>query len=111
MGFLSRLFGTPSTGSGIDPRLGEILRFLSDAKTRATYGAVADIVGGIPQSIGGRLGARRVEASWVVNASSGMPTGYRQAQLHPDLISRTEIITSGSELQRRLSLWRSRAAG
>ena len=90
----------------IDPRLAEILRFLNETEGRATYEAVAEIVGGIPQSIGGRLGVRRIEASWVVNASSGTPSGYAANQLHPSLIKRSEIISSGVELKRRITLWK-----
>ena len=54
-----------------DIDLAEILRFLNSKKVRASYGAVAGIVGGNAQSIGGRLGARRCEASWVVDTSTG----------------------------------------
>src|SRR5438045_2663615 len=60
--------------------LEDVVRFLNDEKVRATYGAVAELVGGIAQGIGTRLTrlySRSPDASWVVNASSGMPTGYR----------------------------------
>lgn len=36
--------------------LDEIVAYLNDQRIRATYGAVADVVGGIAQSIGARLG-------------------------------------------------------
>jgi hypothetical protein len=97
--------GNRTTTVGLD----EIVRFLNEEQIRATYGAVADIVGGIPQAIGERLGGladMRPEASWVVNASSGMPTGYLPHQRHPALLSKTEIIKSGSELRRRLDRWK-----
>ena len=90
----------------IDPRLAEILRFLNDVKVRATYKAVADIVGGSAQSIGRRLGARRIEASWVVNASTEMPIGYAPNQLHPELTAHSNVIRTGDQLKQRLSLWR-----
>jgi hypothetical protein len=92
---------------GMAFELHEIVRFLNHEKVRATYGAVAELVGGIPQSIGARLGSRRAEASWIVNAGSGMPTGYQIQERHPALLSKTEIISSGTELQRRLLRWRS----
>ncbi len=92
--------------SDIDPRLAEILRYLNDVKVRATYKAVADVVGGSAQSIGGHLGARRIEASWVVNKSTEMPSGYAPYELHPDLTSSAEIIQTGESLDRRLSRWR-----
>jgi hypothetical protein len=88
--------------------LDEIIRFLNDEQVRATYGAVAELVGGIAQGIGARLGPRRAEASWVVNAESGVPTGYRVEERHPALLSKTDIITSGSELDRRLMRWKGR---
>ena len=96
--------------SDIDPHLAEILRFLNSKKIRATYGAVAGIVGGNAQSIGGRLGARRREASWVVNTSTGTPIGYTQDQLHPELTSSAEIIRTGEALKGRLLLWRASQA-
>ncbi len=89
-----------------DIDLAEILRFLNSKRVRASYGAVAGIVGGNAQSIGGRLGARRGEASWVVDMSTGTPTGYTQDQLHPELTSSAEIIRTGEALKRRLLLWK-----
>jgi hypothetical protein len=74
---------------GMAFELHEIVRFLNHEKVRATYGAVAELVGGIPQSIGARLGSRRAEASWIVNAGSGMPTGYQIQERHPALLSKT----------------------
>jgi len=93
--------------SDIDPVLAEILQYLGETKIRATYGSVAFVVGGTAQSVGGRLGARRREASWVVNAETGMPTGYPPDLLHPDLTSRGDMVREGSDLRRRLDLWKS----
>lgn len=66
-----------------DPRLDEILRFLNEQQIRATYGAVAAVLGVIPQSFGARLGPRHIAASWIVNAQSGLPTGYQPREMHP----------------------------
>lgn len=88
--------------------LDDIVEYLNDQKIRATYGAVAQVVGGIAQSIGERLGGafgRRPEASWVVNADTGLPTGYTVKQTHPALQSRTDIIRTGDELVRRMEAW------
>ena len=93
-------------------RLDDIVAYLNAAQVRATYGAVAEVVGGIAQSIGERLGGvagRRSEASWIVNAETEMPTGYRLEQRHPALLKSRDIITSGDELRRRLAEWK--AAG
>ncbi|MEK7994086.1 MAG: hypothetical protein AAB403_09810 [Planctomycetota bacterium] len=95
----------------IDARLDEVLTFLGATKTRATYGAVAAIAGGSAQSIGGRLGARRPAASWVVNGSTRLPTGYAKNELHPDLTQNAEVIRSGDVLKRRLALWLSGRQG
>lgn len=88
--------------------LRDIVRFLNDAQVRATYGAVAELVGGIARGIGGRLTAlysRSPEASWVVSAESGMPTGYAASERHPALLNKTEIIGSGRELEQRMARW------
>jgi len=91
-----------------DPRLDEVLRFLNSEQIRATYGAVAGVVGGIPQSIGARLGHRRPEASWVVNANTKLPTGYAPAEMHPALRRTQDVIESGSELRQRMARWKER---
>ena len=57
-------------------RLDEILRFLNANQIRATYGAVGEVVGVIPRALGVALGHRCPEASWVVNAANGVPTGH-----------------------------------
>src|SRR4051794_21573524 len=79
--------------------LEDIVRFLNEAQVRATYGAVAELVGGIARGIGARLTAlysRSPEASWVVRADSGMPAGYEVHERHSALLSKTEIISSGA---------------
>ncbi len=86
----------------MDPRLGEIIRFLNQAKVRATYGAVARVLGVVPQSMGARLGPHTIEASWIVNAKTGWPTGYAADEIHPDLTSNPEIITTSEGLRRRM---------
>jgi hypothetical protein len=44
----------------------EVLLFLNDRKVRATFGAVAEAIGAIPQSMGERLGEHCREASCIV---------------------------------------------
>ena len=48
----------------------EILEFLNRHRVRATYGAVADLLGVLPRGVGAMLGEKRPEASWVVNAQT-----------------------------------------
>lgn len=83
--------------------LEEILEFLNREQVRATYGAVAEVLGVIPRSMGTRLGLRRPEASWIVSGFSGVPTDYSQDECHPALLSQAEIISSGRALVLRMS--------
>ena len=86
--------------------LEDILRFLNEEQVRATSGAVADVLGVVPRSLGSRLSPRRPEASWIVNAFNGLPTEYSEDEWHPKLLSQPEIISSGRVLALRLSKWR-----
>jgi hypothetical protein len=93
--------------------LDDIVACLNAAQVRATYGAVAALVGGIAQSIGARLGGlegQRREASWVVNAKTGLPTGYPAEHRHPALLNSSDIISTGDELWRRLAEWKAAGA-
>ena len=81
----------------------EVLAYLNEACVRCTYDAVGYAVGGVPaQSVGEHLGGKRKEASWVVNAKTGEPTGYTDAQKHPCLKKSRHIIRSGPELLKRM---------
>jgi hypothetical protein len=101
--------GTPSTSAAAsDTSLAEILRFLNDTRIRATDGAVAGAIGIPAQLISTALGARRSEASWVVNGDTGLPTGYEQVEWHPDLLAASDVIRTVQELTLRLALWRAR---
>ena len=82
------------------------LQFLNDERVRATSGAIAAVLGVPPRSLGAMLGSRRPEASWIVNAETGLPTDYEQTDWHPALISNSEVIRTGNELMLRLTLWR-----
>jgi hypothetical protein len=86
----------------MEPRLSEIIEFLSKHRIRASYGAVAEVLDVLPRSMGARLGPRTREASWVVNADTGLPTGYSAAEMDPALLPSTELIRSGSELASRM---------
>ena len=89
-----------------DVSLEEILRYLNDQQVRATYGAVAEVLGAIPRSMGARLGPHRPQASWIVNSVNGLPTDYSEADWHPALLSNADIITTGRTLILRLAAWR-----
>ena len=76
-----------------------ILDALNREKIRATYGAVAEVLGVQARSVGQILGHRRPEASWVVNSKDGMPTGYEPHLFHPELFRRSAVIRSGDQLR------------
>ena len=73
------------------------------SRIRATYAAVRAVIGICPPTLGRALGNRRPEASWVVNAVLGMPTGYKPHQIHPELLRTPEIIRSPQELSERMT--------
>ena len=79
-----------------------VLAYLNRERIRATYAAVAAVVGICPAAMGRALGDRRPAASWVVNAVLGMPTGYKSHQIHPELLRTPEIIRSPLELSERM---------
>ena len=86
----------------MDPELAEIVTFLNNSRVRATYGAVAEILGVVPRSMGARLGPRHIEASWIVSAATGLPTGYSPAEMHPDLRPSSPLIRTGDDLRERM---------
>ena len=75
-----------------------ILEYLNAVPVRATFGAVGEVLGVRPQAVSRLLGARRPEASWIVNGSTGEPTGYTPDQVDPRLPG-THVIRSGDELR------------
>ena len=75
-----------------------ILDYLNAVPVRATFGAVGEVLGVRPQAVSRLLGARRPEASWIVNGSTGEPTGYTPDQVDPRLPG-TDVIRSGDELR------------
>lgn len=75
----------------------QILDALNSAHQRATYGAVAAIVGVSPRALmKGR--ERSPRHSWIVNLKSGLPTDYAAELVHPDLTANDTILKSGDDL-------------
>ncbi|MEO8604680.1 MAG: hypothetical protein ABI629_19080 [bacterium] len=93
----------PALVSDRRQQLDAIVAYLNAEKIRATYGAVAELLGILPRSIGQMLGTRRPSVSWIVNAGSSQPTAYEPQEMHPDLERTTAIITTGAELRRRMN--------
>jgi hypothetical protein len=84
----------------------QILDALDSGHQRATYGAVAAILGKSPRTL--MQGCERDQRhSWVVSRKNGEPTGYGADQVHPDLREHTEVFETKEDLGRWLS---SRAA-
>lgn len=78
-----------------------ILDALDQRHQRATYGAVAALLGKAPRTL--MRGCERDQRhSWIVNRRNGEPTGYDPAQLHPALRERDDIIESKEDLSRWL---------
>jgi hypothetical protein len=78
-----------------------IVDVLNRKNIRATYGAVAGVLGGNPQVVM-KGQAVSQQNSWVVNARTGQPTGYRPSQMHPNLRRLPIIFDCPVRLQRFL---------
>ena len=79
-----------------------ILDALDRGHQRATYGAVAALLGKSPRTL--MTGRDRDQRhSWVVSRKSGEPTGYAPDQVHPDLRERPEVFETKEELGRWLA--------
>ena len=78
--------------------LEEVVDFLNRRQMRATYGAVAEVVGrpatflmsGIP---------RDPRYSWIVNQKSLRPTGYSEDEYHPALLRKSFVLMTAAELR------------
>ena len=77
--------------------LDRVLDLLNEHHQRATYGAVAGLVGGHARSVlQGRK--RNWRHSWVVNQNTGMPTDYPKGMIHPAIAERATILCTAEEL-------------
>lgn len=75
----------------------DVFRLLSHHGQRATYSAVAGFLGTEARTL--MWGSPRTRMnSWVVNAKTGLPTGYRVADLDPRLLDSDRVIASPQEL-------------
>jgi len=78
--------------------LDEIADLLDQHGQRATYGAVAKLVGHSPRSLlKGRDRGRRF--SWIVNRDTGLPTGYQEDQIDPRLRESGPALGNEAELR------------
>ena len=78
--------------------LDQIVDMLDQHGQRATYGAVARLVGHSPRSLlKGRERGRRY--SWIVNRETGRQSGYAEDQIDPRLANSGPVIATDTELQ------------
>ena len=74
-----------------------ILAALNQHHQRATYGAVAALLGQTPRLLmHGK--PREQENSWIVSKTTGRPTGYADDDVHPRLTSNDAILRTREEL-------------
>lgn len=77
--------------------LDSIVEQLDKYQQRATYGAVARLLGRPPRGLmQGRSRSQR--DSWIVSGSDGTPTGYEPDQLASGLKTRETILRSPEDL-------------
>lgn len=86
-----------------DTRMDQILDTLDGARQRATYGAVAAVVGRAPRTLmSGR--ERDQRHSWVVSSKNGQPSGYEADQMHPELMQSERVLETREELEQWLAV-------
>jgi len=82
--------------------LDQILDALHHNHQRATYGAVAALLGTPPRTL--MQGRERDQRhSWVVSRKSGEPTGYQPELIHPALRESERVIDTKEDLARWLA--------
>jgi len=101
-----------SAASGLS--LDGVVARLDAGGQRATYGAVAELVGALPRGLMARR-PKSFKDSWIVAATSsqdsrrGWPTGYTKNQIHPDCYRQIvecvdDIIDTAAGLRRWLGV-------
>src|SRR4051812_6138724 len=83
-------------------QLDDILSALNAHQQRATYSAVAALVGDTPRLLM-RGKPRAQECSWIVSKSTGRPTGYAETDVHPRLTENEKVLATREELSDWLS--------
>ena len=80
----------------------QILDALHHNHQRATYGAVAALLGKPPRTL--MQGRERDQRhSWVVSRKNGEPTGYHPELVHPALREKERVIDTKEDLARWLA--------
>jgi hypothetical protein len=82
--------------------LDQVIAALNQHQQRATYSAVAGLLDESPRLL--MRSRRREQAnSWIVSKATGRPTGYDDADLHPQLLANASVIETRDELASWLS--------
>jgi len=76
----------------------DIAERLQRYSQHATYGAIAEAVGGTARGIGQRLGVPSLRNSYVVNKQSRQPTGYPPHLIETMCTKNMRLISIGAEL-------------
>jgi hypothetical protein len=77
--------------------LKDIVEALDRHHQRATYGAVAGLLGKVPRSVMQRY-SRDWRHSWVVSQDSSEPSEYPAPKVHPAHRERPQVISTPEEL-------------
>jgi hypothetical protein len=80
--------------------LEDLIDILDRYHQRATYGAVADLVGSKPAFVMNHI-QRAPRYSWVVNQKTLLPTEYAEHEMHASLTERPFVLMNGKELRAR----------
>ena len=78
--------------------LDEVVAFLNRRQLRATYGAVAAVIGGNATFLMNGI-ERSPRYSWIVNQKTLLPTGYTEAEYHPALRAKKFVLMTGEQLR------------
>ncbi len=86
-----------STYDSSEPTLDTIVESLERHSQRATYGAVAGLLGLEPYTLfnGRPFSAKN---AWVVAKGTGRPTGYDDSKLPPDFFDNKRVLSTKKEL-------------
>jgi hypothetical protein len=89
----------PFDQKGLDQTLtlDEILDLLELHRQRVSFGAVAGVLGRDPQSLFKGY-VRSPRTAWVVNKSTGLPTGTKPADYPPGLFENVRVIDTPEDL-------------
>ena len=85
--------------------LEKILHCLNATRCRATYKAVGDVIGVYHRNVRLELGHRCPRNCWIVNKSTGQPSGYTPGQMDPRFDRHSRLLTTGRELGQFVDDW------